>query len=180
MLLILLANGFEDAEAIVTYDVLMRGGASPRLISAESSCEVISARGISVTADYTIERVRPERGDTIVIPGGGKGVAGLLSNRHALELIAEEHRKGANLAAICAGPTVLARLGLLDGKNATCYPGCEPDMGAAVCHPELSVCRDGNIITARAAGSSFDFGLAVLEMLKGKQAAEKVRADLVY
>lgn len=180
MVLIILSNGFEDAEAIVPHDILMRGGAHVRFVSAEPSSQVTSARGIALSADCVLENVSPGKDDTVIIPGGSKGVAGILSNRRALDLIADAHHKGACLAAICAGPTVLARLGITDGKNVTCYPGCEQQMGSAICHADKSVCQDGKLITARAAGSSFDFGFVVLEAVVGKPAADKVRAEMVY
>ena len=180
MVLIILANGFEDAEVFVPNDILRRGGLEVRLVSTELTAEVTSARGITIFCDYVIENVLPTKEDTIVIPGGYKGVAAILSNRNALNLIADGKKQTSNLAAICAGPTVLAKLGLLDGVNATCHPGCEKDMEKAICHPEMSVCRDGKVLTARAAGSSFEFGHALLEMIKGKAAADSIRADMLF
>lgn len=180
MVLIILSNGFEDAETFVPRDILIRGGVEVRCVSTELTAMVTSARGVTFWADYTIENVLPTKEDTVLIPGGSKGVEGLLSSRPAMNLILDAKQQTSNLAAICAGPTVLAKLGLLDGVNATCYPGCEKDMAGAICHPEMAVCRDGKIITARAAGSSFEFGFAVLESIKGKAVADKVCADMVF
>lgn len=180
MVLIVLANGFEDAETFVPRDILIRGGIEVRCISTELTAMVTSARGITFWADYTMENVLPTKDDTVLIPGGSKGVEALLSSRPAMNFILDAQQQTSSFAAICAGPTVLAKFGLLDGVNATCFPGCEKDMAGALCHPELPVCVDGKFITARAAGSSFEFGFAVLEMIKGKAAADKVRAEMVF
>ena len=97
----------------------------------------------------------------------------------ALGAVREVYDAGGFVAAICAGPTVLARLGLLEGKKATCYPGCEDEMAGAVMQ-NAGVVRDGRIITGRAAGAAVDFGLALLAALKGEDEAKRVAAWIVY
>ena len=96
-----------------------------------------------------------------------------------MDLIAQADRENKRIAAICAAPTILAKLGITDGKQATCYPGKEPEMGSAVMVP-ASIVRDGRILTGRAAGSSLDFGLMLIEELCGPDAAEKVARGIVY
>ncbi len=180
MVLVILANGFEDAETFVPIDILRRGGVEVRLISTEITAEVKSKYGITIFANYQVDNIFPSKRDTILIPGGSDAVNSILANRNAMNFIAKGITENSSYAAICAGPTVLAAIGILDGKNATCYPGCEPDMAKAVCHCDKPLCIEEKIITARAAGSSFDFGFAILESIKGKAEADKIRADMYF
>lgn len=180
MVFIILGNGYEEAEAIVPFDILVRGGVDVRFISTGTSPFVTSAHGLSFKADYVVQNVIVTKEDTVIIPGGMGGVKAIKSNVNAMDLISDAEHRGANLAAICAGPSVLAERGYLDGKNITCHPDCKDIMGNAICHTELSVCEDGKIITARSVGSAVDFGLAILAHVKGKAQADKVRQDIVY
>ena len=115
----------------------------------------------------------------IVLPGGLGGVQSILGSEETLELIRRVYDEGKFVAAICAAPSILAKLGITDGRKATCYPGFEPKMGSAVMQ-SCGAVRDGTVITGRAAGSSEEFGLLLLEALKGKAAAEKVAGEIVY
>lgn len=180
MVFIILGNGFEEIEAISPGDVLKRGGVPVCYVSAEASASVVGAHGISVCTDCAVQDVTVTQADTILIPGGMGGVDSIKACHEAMKLIGNAAQQGASLSAICAGPAVLARLNLLEGKHITCYPGCEDMMTGAVCHCDKSVVTDGNLITARAPGSAIDLGLELLKHIKGEACAEKVLCDLVY
>lgn len=179
MVSILLADGFEEAEALVTADLLRRGGCSTALTGV-SGPRVTGAHHIAVSADLTLDQISPEELELVVLPGGLGGVQGILDSTAAMELIRAAAEKGIPVAAICAAPTILAGLGLLDGRKAVCYPGMEDQMGSAVMQPGCPVAIDGPFITGEAAGSVFDFGLKLVELLKGTAAAEDVRHAVHY
>lgn len=183
MVYILLGTGFEEIEALAPADILRRGGVTVKLVGIGGDT-VTGGHGIGVRCDMTVEKVGLYDGDMIVIPGGLGGVASVEESKAAMELIyqaaAEEN---IYLAAICAAPTLLARAGIIGvGDDAVCYPGMESEMTeVGVCaHMDASVIMDGQLITGRAPGSAIDFGLALLETLKGADAAEQVRGDMHY
>lgn len=179
MIYIVLGTGFEEIEAIAPCDILRRGGADVCFAAVGGDRVVAGAHGIAVTAEKLFSETAPSKGDRIVIPGGMGGVSSIKGSPEAMELISASAKRGADISAICAGPSVLAELGLLEGKNITCYPGCEDMMADAVCDASKPVCRDGGIITSRSPGSAIEFGLALLENAKGAAAAKDVRDDLV-
>ena len=115
----------------------------------------------------------------LVLPGGLGGVASIQKSETVKKAVILVYEDGGYAAAICAGPTVLAGLGITDGKRATCYPGCEAQMGSAVICEENAVI-DGRVITGRARGAAFDFGLALVKVLRGEEAAKQVAAGAVY
>lgn len=176
---ILLAEGFEEIEAVAPGDILRRGGVEVEYASASGE-PVKGARGISIVPDTTINKITADPGDYIIIPGGLRGVENLESDAEVSALLPAAAKNGVTLCAICAGPRVLSRLDLLNGKNITCYPGMEPQMTGAICHPEKSVVTDGDRITGRAAGAAIDFGLAILKEIMGEKAASSVCGGLVY
>ena len=183
MVYMLLGTGFEETEAIAPADILRRGGVEVKLVGIGGST-VTGGHGISVCCDTTVERVGLADGDMVVVPGGLGGVASVEGSGAAMELL---HQAAADetmyVAAICAAPTLLARAGIIGpGDDAVCYPGMESEMTeAGVCaHEDASVIMDGRLITGRAPGSAIDFGLALLEVLKGADAAGQVRADMHY
>ena len=180
MVYILLGKGFEEIEAVSPCDILRRGGLSVSYAAVGNSMAVEGAHGITITAEISVSSITPKKDDIFVIPGGMSGVSSIKADRETMALLEKAANCGCDLAAICAGPSVLATLSLLDGKQITCYPGCEDMMGEALCNTGLSTNKDGNIITARAPGSAIDFGLALLSHLIGKQSADKVRRELVY
>ena len=181
MIYILLGAGFEEAEALVTADVLRRANLPVSLtgIGAET---VAGSHGITVRADVRVEDVVLSGGDTVVLPGGMGGVASMEGSKAAMALIREAAEKY-RVAAICAAPTLLARAGLLgSGVHAVCYPGMEGELFAAGAVPQMdrSTVVDGNLITGRGPGSAFDFGLTLVEVLAGADVARTVAAGLVY
>ena len=173
MVAILLGTGFEEAEAMVPADLLRRAGIEVALVGLEGR-QVSGSHGIPVIADTTLEELDRDTVDMLMLPGGLGGVEAISSNVHAQALIQYCYDHGRWLAAICAAPTILANLGMLDRRRAVCYPGMEDLMGSAVVQKGSPVVVDGHIITGEAAGSSFPFGLKLVEMLKGASAAEQV------
>lgn len=179
MVYILLGTGFEEMEAVAPGDILRRGGVEVCYLGVGAQV-IRGSHGISLTADSKLCPKMPiSSGDLFVIPGGLGGVDSIENSTDAMQLLSRARDEGASLAAICAGPRVLAKLGVLTGRKITCYPGCESWMTGAQVDCSRSVCSDG-ILTGRAPGSAMDFGLALLEQLRGKKAAEDVRAALVY
>ena len=179
MVYILLADGFEEAEALVTADLLRRGKVETALVGLDG-LEVRGSHGITVTADLTMDEVDRERMEMLVLPGGLGGVESIQMNLFALALIQHAYDNGSYLAAICAAPTILAHLGILDRRKAVCYPGMEEDMGSAVVQQGRPVVVDGRIVTGEAAGSVFSFGLKLVEILRGEETAQAVKEAVHY
>lgn len=180
MVYILLGNGFEETEAIAPGDILMRGDVEVSYIAVGNNITVTGAHGIKIVADVSTENVKPTKSDVFVVPGGMGGVASIKSDSTAMELLKTAYKSGSTMAAICAGPSVLAELHITDDKEITCYPGCENMMGCAICNCKKSTIQSDNIITGRAPGSAYDFGLKLLEYVKGTNIALEVKKGLVY
>ncbi|MEG0778611.1 MAG: DJ-1/PfpI family protein [Oscillospiraceae bacterium] len=180
MVYILLGTGFEEIEAISPCDILKRGGIPTSLVAVDNKNSVAGAHGISICADAPLNSISPKAGDTILIPGGMGGVDSIKASDAAMNFISSAKSAGAELAAICAGPSVLAKLGLINDRRITCYPGCESLMGTALCDCTKSTVQDGTLITGRAPGAAIDFGLALLAHIGGDKLAEQVRLELVY
>ena len=178
MVFIILGEGFEPAEAIVPCDILRRGGVEVQFAGIGGR-SITGGHGITVQADCTVEEMDLQKTDMVVLPGGLGGVRSILACPTAMEFVKKCYEAGKFVAAICAAPTILASVHITDGKKATCYPGMEAQMGAAVMQNVSSV-RDGTVITGRAAGACFDFGLLLLETLRGSSAAQAVQSGMVY
>lgn len=183
MVYILLGTGFEEAEALVTADVLRRGSV-PVALTGIGSMTVEGAHGIKVTADVAVEGVGLANGDMVVLPGGLGGAASIEGSDAAMALIYQAAADDAlYLAAICAAPTLLARAGIIGrGQQAVCYPGMEHMLvNAGVVAPmdrPAVVC--GKLITSQAPGTAYDFALTLLAVLAGEDVSRQVRADLHY
>jgi 4-methyl-5(b-hydroxyethyl)-thiazole monophosphate biosynthesis len=117
--------------------------------------------------------------EMIILPGGLGGVASARASRDAMEALRFAWDNGCYVAAICAGPTVLADLGITDDKNATCYPGCEGQMGSAEIAPDAAFVWDGKLITGTSAGCAIPFGLALIAALKGHEVADTIFEQIV-
>ena len=175
--LIFLATGFEDIEAVGTIDILRRGGIDTVTVSVTGDYTVTGAHGIPVIADKVFEEIDCSKYDAIILPGGGSGSITLNKHEGVRQAVVEAWQSGKLIAAICAAPRVFGSLGLLTGKNATCYPGIEPELiDANVLNEPVVV--DQNIITGRGPGLVFDFGLAILDYLNAN--ADQVAQDLIY
>ena len=177
MVYIILGEGFEPVEAIGPCDVLRRGGVEVKLAGIGGTI-IRGGQNVAVCADCTVDEIDEAAMEMVVLPGGLGGVASILGCEKAMNIVRRAYDAGKFVAAICAGPTILAKLGITDGKKATCYPGCEEKMGTADCTGG-STARDGNVITGRAAGSALDFGVELLKALRGEEAAQKVAGGMV-
>ena len=182
MVYILLAPGFEEAEALVPADLLRRAEIETALVSITGE-PVPGSHGITVTADTNLDGVDLSKADMVVLPGGGPGHKNLGKEPRVERLVEEAAEKGLWVAAICAAPTLLARAGLLpQGVPCVCYPGMEGELSAAGAVPAMDrpTVTQGRLITGKGPGAAFDFGLALLEALAGPDAAAQVRAGLRY
>ena len=165
--IVFLANGFEEMEATGTVDILRRGGIDTKTVSITDDRKVIGAHNMEYTADATFTEIDLSDADA------------LMNNSEPVkEALLQQYREGRIVAAICAAPMVLGGLGLLKGRKATCYPGFEPKLiGATVTGEAVEV--DGNVVTGRGPGLVFNFGLALVSVLKGDAVAEEVAAGLL-
>lgn len=172
MVLVLLANGFEEIEALSPVDLLRRAGVDVRTVGVSGPIAE-GAHGISVTCDSLPEDIDLDKVTMAIFPGGMPGATNLDASPFTDEVIAAVTKTGGRLAAICAAPLVLGRRGLLNGKRATCYPGFEGELvGAEVVN--RSVVTDGNITTARGMGVATEFGLELISLTCGEDAAKKI------
>lgn len=178
MVYVLLGTGFEETEAIAPVDLLRRAGVEVTTVGINGKT-VKGSHGIGVEADTTLEETDFSGLEMIVLPGGLGGVASCRASKAALDALARAWQDGKLVAAICAGPTVLADLGITDGKTCTCYPGCEGGMGSAKMAADAAAIQDGRLITGTSAGCAIPFGLKLIEALKGPEAAETVRRQIV-
>ena len=178
MVYMLLGTGFEEIEAIAPLDLLRRANI-PVLTVGINGKTVYGGHNIGVEADILIDEMDLTDLDMIILPGGLGGVASCRASQQAMEALRFAWENGKFVAAICAGPTVLADLGITDGKNATCYPGCEDQMGSANMLPDRTFVWDGNVITGTSAGCAIPFGLALVAALKGEETAKTVAEQIV-
>lgn len=178
MVYMLLGTGFEETEAIAPLDLLRRAGVEILTVGISGKA-VTGSHKIVVEADITIDQMDLTAVEMMVIPGGLGGVASLRGSQPALDALKFAWDNGKFVAAICAGPTVLADLGITDGLRATCYPGQEKYMGNARMEENAAVVTDGRLITGTSAGCAIPFGLALVEALKGKETAELIRKQIV-
>lgn len=179
MVYILLAPGFEEAEALVPADLLRRAGVETALAALDGTL-VPGGHQITVQADLTLDQVDLDRAEMLILPGGGAGVRNLGEDPRVEALVKEGARRGIPLAAICAAPTLLGRWGLLEDREAVCYPGMEGQLTGARVRPGQKTVRDESLITAQAAGSAFDFGLKLVAALAGTEKAQEVRNGIHY
>jgi len=178
--LVLLAEGFEEVEAVTPIDYLRRAGVEVTVAAISMFMTVRGARGIKLDADTEIAGVDvwSTDWDAVIIPGGLTGAANIASSQEAGKLIKDMAASGKLVCAICASPAVvLSPLGILVGKKFTCYPGMEEKVTGGIWSEERVVV-DGNIITSRAAGTSGLFAVAIIEKLLGEEAGKKI-ADAV-
>ncbi len=176
--IVFLADGFEECEGLIAVDILRRAGIETLMASAMDGLMIDSSRHIKVQADVMAADVDYGTVDLVVLPGGRLGTENLGAN----ELVVEKCRQfaaGKHLAAICAAPSLLAALGLLEGKRATCHPDFEGHMKGAVLTGE-SVVTDGNITTGQGLGASFDFSFELVKLLAGEETVENIKKAICY
>ena len=177
MVYVLVADGFEETELIVPVDILKRAGVDVKLVGVHSS-EARSTRGITIKTDICLDDLIIYEMDMLVLPGGQPGVDNLWVDERVKMLVKQAALANKFIGAICAAPMILGRLGLLDGKKAVCYPGCEEDMGSAKIVTAPCI-RSGKVITGTSAGCAIPFGLELVAALKGREEADRIRNQIV-
>lgn len=178
MVYMLLGTGFEVTEAMVPLVMMRRAGIDVCTVGINGKT-VYGSREIGIVADLELGEMDLTNLEGIILPGGLGGVASIKASQSALDAVKFAFDNNKLVAAICAGPTVLAMLGITDGKRATCYPGCEEQMGSAVMVPNAAAVTDGNLITGTSAGCAIPFALQLITALKGKEAADNVAQQIV-
>ncbi|MDR1499694.1 MAG: DJ-1/PfpI family protein [Tannerellaceae bacterium] len=175
---IFLATGFEEIEAVGTVDLLHRGGIHTTIVSVTGLHAVTGAHGITVNADALFDEALYNNVHALILPGGMPGSSNLNAFEPLRKLLLEHYAAGNLVAAVCAAPLVLGGLGIVSGRKATCYPGFEQYLTGAVQTGEAAV-TDGNVITGKGPGLVFDFALAIISYLQGKDASGRVAEGLL-
>lgn len=172
-----LADGFEEIEAITIVDVLRRAGIDVTVAGLHSG-SIEGAHRVNVVPDTTIDMITSADFDMIVLPGGQPGSDNLNADERVKALIRDFYLKGKLTGAICAAPYVLAGAGILEGKKATSYPSYSGKLGGAI-YQEKTVVEDGKIITSRGPGTAVYFALAIIERLIGREKADAVKESML-
>lgn len=178
MVYMLLGTGFEETEAIAPLDLLRRAGIPVMTVGLNGKV-IYGGHGIGIEADITLDEMDLTDLDMIVLPGGLGGVASCRASQQAMNALAFAWENDKYVAAICAGPTVLADLHITDNRDTTCYPGCESGMGSAHVLENAACVQDGKLITGTSAGCAIPFGLALIAALKGQYAADAIAKQIV-
>lgn len=179
MVLLFLADGFEEIEALTQVDYLRRAGID--VVTASVCGEYATGtRNITVKADTTIESVEySDETEMVILPGGLCGMNTLKGNEKVCSIVKRANDDGKYVCAICASPTIFAHLDMVRGKKCVCYPGMENELvDAGGIFTDNAVVRDGNMITARAAGASEEFSFELIRVLKGEEEMQKVRKSI--
>ncbi len=176
---IFFATGYEEIEALTVVDILRRAGEEITMVSVTDERSVTSSHGVEVTMDKVLSEVNFDETDVIVLPGGMPGTKKLEACAALMEQVDAFVQAGKTVAAVCAAPSILGHRGHLNGKKACSFPDMESQLEGAEVLREPAVI-DGNIITGRGMGAAISFGLAILEKLQGKEAAEEMAVKIVY
>lgn len=174
----LLADGFEEIEAIGTLDILRRAGMDILTVSINAGYEVTGAHGVTVKADIVLNQEMGEP-EWIILPGGMPGASNLADDSRVREMLIKQNNIQGNIAAICAAPAVvLAPLGILDGLDATCYPGFEAQCSKSNVKGERVAVTE-RVITGKGPGCTFEFALAIVEKAFGKDTATRIMSEMI-
>lgn len=176
---ILFAEGYEEVEALTVVDLLRRAKIGCDIVAVKEVDEVTGSHGISVRADKTLSQLEVEQYDGLILPGGLRGVNNLAADERVIDMLRRFAAVGKLTAAICAGPTVLAKAGLLEGRKACCYPGMEDQLTGALACTE-AVVADGSIITSRGLGTAIPFALALVAYFQGEAQALALAKAIVF
>ena len=175
---IYLAEGFEEIEALTVADVLRRAGVDVNIIAVSDVVEVKGAHNITVIADKTFDEIDNKSADILILPGGMPGTTNLEKHEGLKSLIKEFYKEEKYIAAICAAPSILGKMGLLESSMATCYPGFEKDLHGAI-HSDDLVIRHKNIITSKGPGTAMLFALELVEILVGREITEEIKESMI-
>ena len=180
---VFVANGLEEIEGLTVVDILFRAGIPCDTVSIVKDRTVTSSHGVTIVCDRSIEDEGFDFAsyDTVVLPGGIPGTPNLAACKPLTDELARRMAAGLNVAAICAAPTILAELGLLEGRRATCYPSMQHTLaehGATVC--EGTVVADGNLVTSCGMGTAIDFSLELVSRILDRDEADRIAKGIVY
>ena len=171
-----LADGFEETEALAPVDILRRAGIAVTTVGVGGKV-INGSHKIPVTADITIDALDYADMEGVILPGGMPGVKNLYAEQRVLDAVSYAYDKGLFVCAICAAPMILGRLGIVNGKKATCFPGFEDELkGADVTGEKVVV--DGKVITSKGAGCALDFGFAITAQAKDEETAARVSSSM--
>lgn len=176
MYYLFLANGFEITEAMTPLDVMRRAGLEVKTVGVTGDT-VQSSNGVTVKADISLSEYSYDSPEGVILPGGMPGTLNLKKCDVVIDSVRRCFDEGKLVAAICAAPSIFGTMGILSGKNATCFPGFEKELAGAVC-TGAHVETDGNVITARGAGCALRFGHAIVSYADSKKTADKILSDM--
>lgn len=176
---VLLADGFEEIEGLTVVDLLRRAKIYVDTISIMDDYIVHGAHGINVQTEDLFDEVDFDEFDMVVLPGGMPGTLNLKNHDGVRYVVKQYAKEGRYVGAICAAPTILKSLGVLEGRRAICYPGVEDEMEDVVL-TETAVVVDENIITSQGVGTAIDFGLKLIEILDGEEKAKEIADSIVF
>ena len=176
---VLFAEGLEEVEALTVVDLLRRAQIACDIVALADADRITGSHGITVLADSCFSKTDFDLYDGVILPGGMPGTRYLAEDERVSDLLRRFHKAGKLTAAICAGPTVLSKAGLLDGRRAVCYPGMEAHLNGALVS-EDPVAEDGSIITGRGVGTAIPFALALVRYLDSAERAEALAKAIVF
>lgn len=179
MVYVFLAKGFEEIEALAQIDILRRAGLGVTTVSITNKKQVCGAHGVTVLADELFDTIDFSDATALILPGGMPGATNLASHSGLCEVLIEKQRNNCIIAAICAAPLVFGRLGLLNGKRATIYPGMEAEISNAVVTHAM-VEKDGKIITGKGPAAAIPFAYAIVDALLGRGSSAAIAKGMLY
>lgn len=180
MYLVLLADGFEEIEALAFVDILRRAQIDVKTVSITEDKVVCGSHKIPVIADFTYDELIDINIEGAVLPGGLPGTYNLGDSKFVKEIITMLNNDQKLIGAICAAPSALAKFGVLDGKKATSYPDFQDKLGGAIVQKDERVVVDGNIITSQGAGSAHEFALEFVSIIKNQEVADTIEKSMLY
>lgn len=175
----LIANGSEEVECLAVVDILKRAGMEVILAAVGEGRTVTTAHNIVITADVNYEDCDASDGDLLFLPGGVPGTPNLEASEKVCRDVAEYYKAGKHVAAICAAPSILGHLGILEGKKATCFPGFEEDLRGAE-YVSDGVVTDGTVTTARGLGFAIDLGLELVRVMISAEVSEDIKSKIQH
>lgn len=175
---ILLAEGYEEVEAMTPVDLLRRVNVDVQVVSASGEKVVKGSHQIGIETDVVLADVDINNTDLLILPGGMPGTKNLDENEAVRKLVMDFYEKEKYVAAICAAPSVFGHLGILKGRKATCYPGFETELEGAE-YVEVPVVKDGHVITSRGVGTAVAFGLKLVEVMTDALVADTIASSII-
>lgn len=176
---VFIADGFEEVEGLAVVDLLRRAEIDTTMVSVSDTIEILGSHGIVVSADKVFEEVGFDDVDMLFLPGGTTGVKNLRKHEGLCQMLEQFYEEEKMIAAICAAPTLLEELGILEGKNATCYRSLKDKLVSAN-YVEANVVKDNNVMTSQGFGTAIDMGLAIVEYFRGSEVARQLQYDVMY